>query len=114
MAALAISWGGTQVCKRMIILMAFVTRYRDMFPGQFKGHSIMIEGVPIGIDAVMASQAVIPVCLEMGLHEVGFDLFMTVQTDCLIEFGIAIHMTVPATEWGTVGLLLMRSKGIPR
>lgn len=114
MAALAISWGGTQVCERLVVLVTLITTDLDMFPGQFKGHGIVVKSMPVGIDTVMASQAVIPVCLEMGLHEVGFDLFMTVHTDCLIEFGIAIQVTVPATERGTVGLLLMHSKGIPR
>jgi len=114
MAGLATSWGGTQVCKRMIILMAFVTGDLDMFPGKFKGYSIMVEGVPVSIDAVMTSQAIIPIGLEMGLHEIGLDLRMAIGTDGLVKCGIAIYVAIPASKTGSVAPFLVRSQGISR
>ena len=114
MAALAISWGGAQVCKHMIILMAFVTGDLDMFPGKFKGYSIMVEGVPVSIDAVMTSQAIIPIGLEMRLHEIGLDLRMAIGTDGLVKCGIAIYVAIPASKTGSVAPFLVCSQGISR
>jgi hypothetical protein len=74
----------------------------------------MAKGMTIGINAIVAGQAVVPICLEVGLHEIGLDLPVAVSTDGLVKGGIAIRMAVPAGKTGTFCTFLVRSQGIPR
>jgi hypothetical protein len=70
-----------------------------MLPGQMEDNVIMAEIVPVRVDSVVARQAIIPISLQMGLHEIGLDLLVTGCTDSLIKFGIVGSVT-GATEKG--------------
>ena len=70
--------------------MAPCASYRFVFPGQLEGGVNMIEVVTIGVNPIVASQAVIFISLEMVLHEIGLDLLVTGRADGLVKLGIVV------------------------
>ena len=46
----------------------------------------MVKIVPVGINPIVASQAVLAVSLEVSLHEIGFDLFVAGNADGLVKY----------------------------
>lgn len=83
-----------------------------MFADQLEDGILVIEIMPKGIYAVMAAQAIIPISLAVGMHEIRLDLLMTVRTDRLVEIGKVICVAIIATERGTIGQLGVRGERI--
>lgn len=63
-----------------------------VFAGQLKSKHGMIKIMPIGIDAIVASQAFLAIVLEMGEHEIRIELLMAGGAHRLIDICIAINM----------------------
>jgi hypothetical protein len=78
------------------------TSQGDVFSGQMENNVIMAEIVPVRVDSVVARQAIIPVSLQMRLHEIGLDLLVTGYTGSLIKFGIGCSVAGAAEKRGTI------------
>jgi hypothetical protein len=63
---------------------------------------IMAEIVPVRVDSVVARQAIIPISLQMRLHEIGLDLLVTGRTGSLIKFGIVGSVAGAAEKGSTI------------
>jgi len=108
-AAVASLRCGFKVCNAAGPRMAAPTIHLGMFTGKLECNIAMVEVMAVAIDAIMAGQAGVPIRLEMGLHEICFDLLVAVRTDGLVETGIAIEMTGAASESCTIRLMWMGS-----
>jgi hypothetical protein len=73
-----------------------------MFSGQLERDIAMVEVVTVGVDPIVAGQAVVSISLQMGLHEIGLDLLVAGRADSLVKLGISICMTCGADKWGTI------------
>jgi hypothetical protein len=85
-----------------------------MFSCQLESYQTVIKCVTICINPIVTAQAILSICLQVGLHEVSFNLFMAGRTDSLIKMGIAICMTIRAREDVPIRLGHMRSKGVSK
>ena len=83
------------------------TFHLGMFSAQFKSNGAMVKAVAISVDPIMTAQTIIPVGLEMGLHEISIDCPVAVRADGLIELGIAIDVTCIAHKRRTIRLALV-------
>ena len=92
--------------------MTLVTRNLCMFAGQLENDIFMIEISPISVNAVMAGQAVLPICMAMDLHELKLDFLVTDHADRLVEFGKIIPVAIVANKRRTIGLFLVGEEGI--
>jgi hypothetical protein len=63
-----------------------------MLTGKLESDFAMVEIMAIGINPIMASQAVIAISLDVGLHEISLDLLVTGNADSLVKHYIAIHV----------------------
>jgi hypothetical protein len=85
-----------------------------MFTGQLERNAIMVEGVAVGVNPIVASQAVISISLEVGLHKISLDLLVAGRADGLIKLCIAIDMTSIASKRRTIRLALVGAESIPK
>jgi hypothetical protein len=56
-----------------------------VLPGQRKSNFAVIEIVTIGVDPIVASQAVFTVRLEVSLHKLKFNLLVAGDADGLVK-----------------------------
>jgi hypothetical protein len=83
-----------------------------MLPGQLESDFAMVEIVSIGINPIVASQAVLTVSLEVGLHILNIDLLMAGSADGLIKLCVAANVASTAHKRRTIRLVLVGSQGI--
>ena len=69
----------------------------------------MVKIMAIGIDAIMTSQAVLAISLEVRLHEISVDLLVAGEADGLVKHHIAINMACSTCERRTILLALVGS-----
>ena len=74
----------------------------------------MVEIVTIGVDPIVASQAVFAISLEVRLHKLSIDLLVAGGTDGLVKLCIAINMASFTSKRRTIGLSLVGVKGIAK
>ena len=85
-----------------------------MFPGQLEGDVGMVEGVTVGVNPIVARQAVISISLEVGWHEISFDLLVAGRADGLVKRCIAINMAGIASKRRAIRLQLVGGESIPK
>ena len=85
-----------------------------MFSGQWESYQTVIKCVTICINPIMTAQAILPICLQVGLHEGSFYLFVAGRTDGLIKMDIPIRVTIRAREDVPIRPGHMRGKGISK
>jgi hypothetical protein len=56
-----------------------------MLPGELERNFAVVEIVIVGIDPIVASQAVVTICLEMRIHKLRIDLLVAGNTDCMVK-----------------------------
>lgn len=100
-----------QIGDRTGILMTGRTCYRRVPASQREGITVVIETVTVGIDAVMACQAVIPEGLQVVISEGRIHLLMACLTDRLIELPVSRSVTVLALERRPISFLDMSCQG---
>jgi len=85
-----------------------------MFSGQLESGQTVIKCVTISINPIVTAQAILPISLQVRLHEGSFNLFVAGRTDGLIKTDIAIRVTIRACEGIPIRPGLVRSKGISK
>ena len=65
-----------------------------MTPGQRVWDIGVVEIIPVGINAIVAGQAVVAIFLAVGLQEGCIHLGMAGAADGLVETGVALGMAV--------------------
>lgn len=114
MAGNTILGSGLQVRDRTGAGMAIPAGRLDMFSGQCENHKAMVEGLPVSVDAVMASQAIIPKILSMRFGKISLVLLVTGETDHLIKIGETVSMAIHTRKCFPVRARLMGLQGIPK
>ena len=110
-AGSTIGWGGTQGSQRRGVLVALFTGNRGVQPGQLERDFVMVEVVPVGINAIVATQAVIPIGLQVRLHEIGLDLLVAVRTNGLVHPGEVLFMAIRTRKGSAMILGIVGSSG---
>ena len=98
-----------EVLNYMGACMTASTFHLGMFSAQFKSNAAMVKAVTISVDPIMTAQTIIPVGIEMGLHEIRIDCPVAGRADCQIEIGIAIDVTRIANKRRSIRLALVSS-----
>ena len=84
-AGITILGGRLQVSNAACTGMACSTIQLSVFPRQLESDVAMVESVTVGIDPIVAAQAVLSISLEVGWHEFGLDLLVAGHTDSLVK-----------------------------
>jgi len=113
MAASAVLGGRFKVCNTPSPCMTAPTIKGSMFPGQLERDICVVEGVPVAVNPIVTSQAVISIFQQVRLHEIRFDLLVAGSADSLVEPGIAVHMAGFANKRRAIRLFLVGSESIP-
>jgi hypothetical protein len=114
MAGVTILGGSLHIGDTSVVGMASHTVQREVLPGQLEGDFGVVEIVTIGIDAIVASQAVITIRLDMCGHEIGLDLLVASHADRLVKFSISVDVAGLARKRRTIRLALVGVKRIAK
>ena len=74
----------------------------------------MVKIVTVSFDAIVATQAILSIGLQVRLHKIRLDLLMAGAAHRLIELGVAIDMAGVTGKRRTVRLFLVGSEGKPK
>lgn len=108
MAGRAVFWGRLEVRKGAGIYVTLSALDLGMFPGQLEWYASMVEFVGIGIQPIVAGQAVITKVQGMGLHESRLEPDMAGGADGLVKWwNVGLRVAIFAVERGAVGFDLV-------
>ncbi len=85
-----------------------------MFPGQLEGNVGMVEVVTIGVNPIVARQAIISISLHVGWHEISLDLLVAGCANGLVKRCISIGVAGIASKRRAIRLELVGSESIPK
>lgn len=82
------------VCDTARIQVAFITGYLNMIARQLKTKTIMVEIVPVGVNAIVTGETVPAPTEDVRGRESHVNLTMTIRTDRLIKTGDIVTVTI--------------------
>jgi hypothetical protein len=111
-AGIAILWSRLEIFQAAVLEMALCTRHLGVLPGQLEGYAGVVEIGSIGVQPVMAGQAVVSIIPGMGLHEGRVDFDVAGAADSLVKSNVSLRVAIIAIKWRTVRVDLMSIQGI--